>query len=90
MWPSSTTLSLASGALSFDAEPWVWSIDCFVSLSFSPAAIAVVLFDWSTSPSSPGLRTRIDPAVFSGLICTAVASASAFCSFLAFCPAICV
>jgi hypothetical protein len=48
------------------AAPCDWSIDCFVSLSFSPAASAVVLFDCVTSPSLPGLRTRIDPAVLLG------------------------
>ena len=48
-----------------------------MSFRFSAAASAVVLFDCVTSPSSPGLSTRIDVAVLLGLTCTAVASASA-------------
>ena len=52
--------------------------------------MAVAAFDCVTSPSSPGLSTRIDDAVFDGFTWTAVASASASWLFVAFWPAICV
>jgi hypothetical protein len=52
-------------------------------LPFRAAAPAVAEFDWFTSPPLPGLRTRIACASFFGAICTAVASASASCSFFA-------
>ena len=48
--------------------PWLWSTDWSVLLPFSPAATAVVLFDCETFPPLPGLNTRIDDAVFDGLI----------------------
>ena len=65
-----------------------WSVSWCVSLSFAAIAPAVAEFDWVTSPSEPGLRTRIENASFDGAICFAVASASAFCSFSASWPAI--
>ena len=68
----------------------VWSIDCFVSLPFAATAPAVAEFDWVTSPSLPGLRTRIDRASLLGATCTAFASASADCAFFASWPATCV
>src|SRR4029078_11203751 len=52
------------------------------------AAPAVAEFDWVTSPSLPGLRTRIDPTLLDGAICTALASSSASCLFSAAWPAI--
>ena len=67
-----------SGAFAAIDEPWVWSIDCFVSLSFSAAAIAVVLLDCVTSPSSPFEPTRIGALTLDGFFWIAVASATAF------------
>jgi hypothetical protein len=64
-------------SLGAEEPPWLCSIDWSVLLAFCPDAIAVVLFDCETSPSLPGLRTRIDEAVLDGFNCTAVASASA-------------
>ena len=69
---------------------WLCSIDWSVLLAFSPAAIAVVLFDCETFPPLPGLRTRIDDAVLDGFTWTAVASASASWWFEASWPATCV
>ena len=43
--------------------------------------MAVAELDCETSPSSPGLSTRIDDALFDGFTWTAVASASASWSF---------
>ena len=71
-----------------EPPPWTWSIDCFVSLSFFAIPSAVASFDCVTSPSSPFEPTRIEEFSFDGLICTAVASANAFWSESAFCPAI--
>src|SRR4029079_9266636 len=48
-----------------------WSIDASVLLAFSAAATAVVLFDCETSPSLPGLSTRIDSLLFDGFSWTA-------------------
>jgi hypothetical protein len=57
-------------------------------LPFRAAAPAVAEFDWVRSPELPGLRTRIDCASLDGESCTALASASASCLFLASWPAI--
>ena len=51
---------------------------------------AVASFDCETSPSLPGLSTRIEDAVLDGFTWTAVASASALWLFVALWPAICV
>ena len=70
-------------AASIGADPCDWSIDWSVLLPFNAADSAVASFDCVTSPSSPGLSTRIEVAELLGLIWTAFASASAFCLFSA-------
>ncbi len=69
---------------------WLWSTLCSVALPFSPAAIAVVLFDCETLPPLPGLSTRIDDAVLLGAIWAAAAYALASWVFEASWPATCV
>ena len=53
-----------------------------VRLPLPASAFASALLDWSTLPSSPGLRTRIPTAVLLGLSCAATARAPASCQLL--------
>ena len=54
-----------------------WVADCVVDAELPEVAFEETVFACDTEPSSPGLSTRIEPAVFEGSICFASESASA-------------
>ena len=60
-----------------------------VRFRFAAVADESTLFDWSTEPSSPGLRTRTEIFVFFAPACSAFDAAKASCSLSASCPIAC-
>jgi hypothetical protein len=62
---------------------WVWVPVCVVAAEFVASADDLALFDWSTEPSFPGLRTRTEMFELLGLICVADEAAIAVWSVFA-------
>src|SRR4029450_6570165 len=83
-WPSLLSLEPLP-----EEPPWLWSMSWSVSLSLSAFAFDDTVFDCETSPSSPGLKTRIEMFTFFGFSWTALESARAACLFTASWSAVC-
>ena len=71
------TTSLRIGWLQPHEPPCDWFDDCVVAAELPEVAVEPTVFACVTEPSSPGLSTRIEPAVFEGSICFALDSAIA-------------
>ena len=69
--------SLQIGSAQPHEPPCDWVDDCVVVAVLPDVAVEPTVLACVTEPSSPGLSTRIEPAVFEGSICFALDSAIA-------------
>ena len=70
-----TSLRIGSGQP--HEPPCDWVDDCVVVAELPDVAAEPTVLACDTEPSSPGLSTRVEPAVFEGSICFALDSATA-------------